>query len=439
MTRLLVFKLIFTVVTVTLLLFQIVIWKKISAKVLSWRFGKVLRAIYFAMVFTGQSVLWIGIFYPGRGMATSFPEWYEPIHRVVLAINYSHFFWVLPLGFVWLVGMVLRHLTSSPSPQRGEGSQSAIAQDAKESNPPLSMSMERGPGGEVISRVDFFKRVAGAAAFGINLVPAATTVGAISGMFLGSREIWVNEKQIKLNQMHDDLKGLRVVQISDIHIGNLIGEKYLNFTLGLIRAAKPDYVFVTGDIIDNNNAFLPTAGTFFALMNSMLPGRVFGVLGNHDYIDDGRAAAKGFTDAGLRILLNEVVTLKRGNGRLQLGGLDYPRLGQSRPAAMQNYFASLTPARKPEIPLVLLNHHPSDFEYLKHQKVDLVLSGHTHGGQINFSSNRNSFLNGAGWGYKYYVDLYAEHGSQLYVNRGLGHWFPLRIACPPEVTVFTFV
>lgn len=424
MTRLIVFKLIFTVLTVTLLLFQIVIWKKISAKVLTWRFGKIFRTIYFTMVFAGQSVLWVGVFYPGRGMATSFPDWYEPIHRVVLAINYSHFFWVLPLGFVWLIGMVVKRLRAS--------------------SPAAALAAPQGGG---ISRADFFKRAAGAAAFGVNLVPAVTTVGAISGMFLGSREIWVNEKQITLNNLHDDLKGLRVVQISDIHIGNLIGEKYLNFTLGLIRAAAPDYVFVTGDIIDNNNAFLPTAGTFFALLNSLLPpstelragGRVFGVLGNHDYIDDGRAAAKGFTEAGLRILLNEVVTLRRGQGKLQLGGLDYPRLGQSRPAAMQNYFAALTPALRPEIPLVLMNHHPSDFEYLKHQKVDLVLSGHTHGGQINFSPNRNSFLNGASWGYKYYVDLYAEQGSQLYVNRGLGHWFPLRITCPPEVTVFTFV
>lgn len=416
MTRLLVFKLIFTVLTVTLLLFQIVIWKKISAKVLAWRFGRIFRALYFTMVFAGQSVLWVGVFYPGRGMATSFPDWYEPIHRVLLAINYSHFFWVLPLGFLWLIGMVVKRF-------RGGANGAVLAP----------------PQGEGISRADFFKRAAGAAAFGVNLVPAVTTVGAISGMFLGSREIWVNEKQITLNNLHNDLKGLRVVQISDIHIGNLIGEKYLNFTLGLIRAAKPDYVFVTGDIIDNNNAFLATAGTFFALLNSMLPGRVFGVLGNHDYIDDGRAAAKGFNEAGLRILLNEVVTLRRGKGQIQLGGLDYPRLGQSRPAAMQNYFAAIKPAIKPEIPLVLMNHHPSDFEYLKHQKADLVLSGHTHGGQINFSSNRNSFLNGASWGYKYYVDLYEEQGSQLYVNRGLGHWFPLRITCPPEVTVFTLV
>jgi len=412
------FKLIFAVVTITLLLFQIVIWKKISPSLMQRRFGRIFRAFYFAMVFAGQSVLWIAVFYPGRGVATAFPDWYEPIHRVLLAINYSHFFWVLPLGFLWLAGMIMQRVRRAP----------AKAEQAADSNK-----------SSAVSRHDFLRKAAGALSLGINFLPTATTAAAISGMFLGSREIWVNEKHIRLNNLHDDLKGLRIVQISDIHIGNLINEKYLNFTLGLIHAARPDYVVVTADIIDNNNVFLPTAGTFFSLLNAMLPGKIFGVLGNHDYIDDGRAAAKSFGEAGLRILLNEMVVIVRGRGKLQLGGLDYPRLGQSRPKAMQNYFASLKSTLTQDKPLILMNHHPSDFEYLKHQKVDLVLSGHTHGGQINFSSNRDSLLNGASWGYKYYVDHYSEFGSQLYVNRGLGHWFPLRVTCPPEVTVFTLV
>lgn len=414
MNRLLVFKLIFTVVTVTLLLFQIVIWKKISPAIARTRFPRIFRIAYFAMVAAGQSILWIGLLYPGRGIATSFPEWYEPIHRVLLAINYSHAIWLLPLGAIWLIGIGLKRI-------------------------PIAHELIHRQSGSAVSRAAFLTKAAGAAAVAVNLIPAATSVAAISGMFLGSREIWLNQREVVLNNLHNDLKGLRVLQISDIHIGNLIGEKYLNFALGMIRAAKPDYVLVTGDIIDNNNAFLPVAGRFFALLNSLLPGRVYGVLGNHDYIDDGREAARGFGDAGLRILLNELVTLNRGRGKIQLAGLDYPRLGQSRGPAMQNYFARVRENRHPEMPLILMNHHPSDFEYLKNQQVDLVLSGHTHGGQINFSQDRDSLLNGARWGYKYYIDHYSENGSQLYVNRGLGHWFPLRVTCPPEITVFTLV
>ncbi len=200
---------------------------------------------------------------------------------------------------------------------------------------------------------------------------------------------------------------------------------------------------VTGDIIDNNNAFLPTASTFFSLIDAMLParrgyvagGRAFGVMGNHDYIDDGIAAAKAFNKAGLKMLHNRHEVIGRGKGRLQLAGLDYPPLGRGRNLIMQEYFKATSAKLQSNLPVVLLNHNPADFEFLKTQKVDIVLSGHTHGGQINFSHKQDSYLNGARWFYKYYVDHYAELGSQLYVNRGLGHWFPLRVSCPPEITV----
>jgi len=106
---------------------------------------------------------------------------------------------------------------------------------------------------------------------------------------------------------------------------------------------------------------------------------------------------------------------------------------------MQSYFAEVAAQRTVGAPFFLLNHTPADFEFLKQQRIDLVLSGHTHGGQINFSKAQNTLLNGAHWVYKYYIDYYTEQGSQLYVNRGLGHWFPLRINCPPEITVITLV
>ena len=265
MTRAIAFKLILTGITLSLLLFQIVIWKKISPRFQASVRYKFYRILYFAMVFASQSILWFGIFYPGRGLATAFPEWYLPIHRVLLAINYSHFFWLLPISVLWLLGMILKRVFKGV--------------------PVVDADHEHSDG---FSRGDFLRKATGAASFGLNLLPAATSAAAISGMFLGSREIWVNEKQIKVKNLHDDLKGLRFAQLSDIHVGNLIHEKYLNFTLDLIRHAKVDYVFVTGDIIDNNNAFLPVAGEFFTKLRALVPwGHVVGVLGNHDYIDNG--------------------------------------------------------------------------------------------------------------------------------------------------------
>lgn len=417
MSRLIIFKIVATVITLTLLLFQIVIWKKISPYVSRTRARGYIRIAYFLMVFAGQSVMWFAVLTPGRGIDSTLPQWYLPVHGVLLSINYSHFVWLLPLSIFWLVGMVASRVRRKPAAQQNA---------------------------EGVSRAEFLSKAATTIGIGVNLLPAATSAAAISGMFLGSREIWVKEVPITISGLHDDLKGLRVLQISDIHIGQQIGEKYLNFALGLMQAARPDYVVVTGDIIDTNNAFLPTASTFFALIDAMLParrgyvagGRAFGVMGNHDYIDDGYKAIKAFDAAGLRMLQNDVRLIGRGKGRLQLAGLDYPPLGRGRREVMQKYFLETQSRLRADLPVALLNHNPADFEYLKTQKVDLVLSGHTHGGQIIFSQKQDSYLNGARWLYKYYVDHYSEQGSQLYVNRGLGHWFPLRVSCPPEISVF---
>jgi predicted MPP superfamily phosphohydrolase len=422
MGRVIAFKFVVAVITLTLLAFQYVIWKKIASRFVEGRMLRRVRLAYWLCVGAGQAVMWFAVLYPGRGLATTLPEWYQPLHGALLAINYSHAFWLLPLGFFWLIGILWRRLRSDKP----------IAQATGET---------------ALSRAEFLQRALGATAFGVNLLPAATSVAAISGIFLGSREITIIPKTIRLAGLHDDLKGLRIVQISDIHIGNLIGERYLNFTLGLIRDARPDYVVVTGDIIDNNNAFLPVATNYFAQLAAILQrpkdrphvSRLMGVLGNHDLIDNGLVAAAELTRAGLRILRNEVQTIRRGRGTLQIGGLDYPPLGRGRTAIMRSYFSELKEKRNRETPLVLLNHNPADFEFLKNQQVDLVLSGHTHGGQINFSDSQDTLLNGAYWIYKYYVDHYVEQDSQLYVNRGLGHWFPLRVNCPPEITVITLV
>lgn len=422
MGRVIAFKVIVALISLTLLAFQYLIWKKLVSRFAAAKTRRHLQIAYWLFVGSGQAVMWFAVLYPGRGPATTLPEWYQPLHGMLLAINYAHFFWLLPLSFLWLIGMLYRRV--------------------RRVRPVLPPRVAAG-----VSRYEFLRRALSTAAFGVNLLPAATSVTAISGIFLGSREITVIPKEIRISGLHNDLKGLRLVQISDIHIGNLIGERYLNFTVGLIRDARPDYVLVTGDIIDNNNAFLPVAASYFAQIAAILrratdkpeERRLLGVLGNHDLIDNGLVAGQGLSRAGLRILRNELQTVRRGRGTLQIAGLDYPPLGRGRTEMMKSYFAQVKEMRNAETPLVLLNHNPADFEFLKTQSVDLVLSGHTHGGQINFSRSQNTLLNGAHWMYKYYVDHYAEQGSQLYVNRGLGHWFPLRVNCPPEITVITLV
>ncbi|MCX7633105.1 MAG: metallophosphoesterase [Turneriella sp.] len=424
MARVVAFKLVVAAIALLLLFFQYRLWKKIAAPLCqNARLYRTASGLYWFLNGAAQLLLWLLVFYPGRGISRTLSETEQKVYGALMAISYAHFVWLLPLVLFWILAALWRRLYAKTGDNR-------VSMPEHTESP--------------ISRKDFFRKLGGALVYGSHLLPMATGVAAISGIFLGSREIWLREKEIALKNLHDDLKGLRIVQISDIHIGILIGEDYLRYTIPLIKKLKPDYLVVTGDIIDNSNAFLPVAQRYFAKLAELVPHqdsqpRLLGVLGNHDLIDDGDVAAAGFARSGLLILRNRLLALKRGRGSLQLAGLDYPPLGTKRSKTMQQYFQKVAAQRKAELPLILLNHNPADFAFLKTQGVDLVLSGHTHGGQINLSQKQETLLNGARWFYRYYVDHYEENGAQLYVNRGLGHWFPLRVNCPAEITVLTLV
>lgn len=427
MLRIFIFKLVLVTIAILILTLEIYIGKKLAARLRTLRSFQILKRAYLVFILAGQSVMFVAIFYPGRGPETTLPHWFQPLYGSLMAINYAHAVWLVPFGLMALIMFLVKKTYAHKS-------------SAQVNDEAITTENEEG-----ITRWDFLNKSAALAGFAANFLPTATSVAAISGIFLGSKEIVTMPKEIHIRSLHDDLKGIKIVQLSDIHVGTLIGERYLGFTLDLIRNAKPDYIVVTGDIIDSNNVFLPVAGHYFRKLVELLPKHtkqtpcLLAVLGNHDLIDNGDEVAHELGKAGARFLRNKSLLAKRGNGVLQIAGLDYPKDMSSRFSVMQNYFAQTQKPLKQELPLVVLNHHPSDFEFLKTQQVDLVLSGHTHGGQINFSEDRDSPLNATTYIYKYYIDHYSEAGSQLYVNRGLGHWFPLRIHCPPEITVLTLV
>ncbi len=224
------------------------------------------------------------------------------------------------------------------------------------------------------------------------------------------------------------LDGFRIVQISDIHIGPILGRDFAARLTERVNALDPDLVVVTGDLVDGDAELLADEVAPFA----GLRGRhgVYFVTGNHDHYSGADPWVDMVTSLGMRALRNERVEIGDGDACFDLVGVDDHHahfVGDGR----EDLERALD-GRDPQRPAVLLAHDPATFKSARHAAVDLQLSGHTHGGQI--------------WPFAWFVRLatpwvagrYREGRVQLYVSRGTGFWGPpLRLGAPAEITEIT--
>ena len=224
-----------------------------------------------------------------------------------------------------------------------------------------------------------------------------------------------------------DLEGLRLVQLSDLHAGPFLDRRSLDPVLDLARAYRPDVLVLTGDFLTDTTADALELGDVFGRIPAPL-GR-FAVFGNHDYRgrDQGRLVA-WLRHQGVRCLLNEGVLLRRGAGCVRLVGLE--DIEEAREVDLEAGLAGATDADDAR---VLLCHHPDVGERLPPGLFDLVLSGHTHGGQVLLPvlgslARRRLPAHLAG-------PRVLEGGALQYVNRGVGVLvLPFRLGAPAEVT-----
>jgi predicted MPP superfamily phosphohydrolase len=258
----------------------------------------------------------------------------------------------------------------------------------------------------------------------------ATVVGGLvlglAGLALrgGLRLPAVKRVEIALARWPRALDGFRIVQISDVHIGPLLGRGFARRLTEAVNALAPDLVAVTGDLVDGSVAALRDEVAPFGA----LAGKhgVFFVTGNHDVYSGGESWVVRVRELGLRVLRNERVAIGGAEG-FDLAGVDDHR-GDWVRGSTEDLEAALA-ERDPARALVLLAHDPGTFRRAAKRDVDLQLSGHTHGGQI--------------WPFNYLVRLAVPYvaglhragASQLYVSRGSGFWGPpMRLLAPAEIT-----
>lgn len=235
----------------------------------------------------------------------------------------------------------------------------------------------------------------------------------------------IKRVEVPLARWPAELDGFRIAQISDVHIGPLLGKGFAQAVTNRINGMQPDVIAVTGDLVDGSVDKLMHEVAPFGNMKSRY-GTYF-VTGNHDHYSGANAWASAVTRLGMRTLRNERVMIEHNGGRFELAGVDDHR-GDWVTGSREDLDAALG-ERDPDIPVVLLAHDPTTFRAAPRYGVDLQISGHTHGGQI-FPFHVPVRL-ATTW----LAGLYERGLSKLYVSRGTGFWGPpMRIGAPPEIT-----
>lgn len=254
--------------------------------------------------------------------------------------------------------------------------------------------------------------------------------------YVGTRRLVVRPLDIRIDRLPSGLDGMRIVQLSDLHVGPHTPRRHLARIRDAVRDARPDVIVLTGDQVDDYARDVEPLGT--ALGGLSAPLGVFAIAGNHDVYAGWDAVRAGMERLGWRVLVNEAVPMERNGSRFWMGGTGDPagRGGFGVAAGEAAPDVGRTLARVPADAFTLvLAHNPALWPELAARGVDLTLSGHTHYGQLAIPRLRWSvasvFLEHA-------MGVYRGGGSVLYINPGTNYWgIPFRVGTPPEVTVVT--
>ncbi|MFJ7650130.1 metallophosphoesterase [Lysinibacillus sp. NPDC097279] len=223
--------------------------------------------------------------------------------------------------------------------------------------------------------------------------------------------------------------GLRIVQISDLHDA-LFGNNQQKL-IAKVKATNPDYIFITGDVIDSNRFNLEQS--LQAVRGLVELADVYYVLGNHEVATNKVSEIyEALSSLGVHVMANESTVLERNGERLAIVGIEDPLMGRSTEEMLD-----IATAYIPEDMLkLLLAHRPEVFSTYVNQEIDLVFSGHAHGGQVRIPGIGGLVAPGQGMFPKFTAGVYEEGKTKMIVSRGLGNSsVPFRIFNRPEIII----
>lgn len=301
----------------------------------------------------------------------------------------------------------------------------------------------------------------------------ASVVG-IWPRFIEPRLLLTSYHSIPIGQLPRELEGLKIVQISDLHLSPYVSQSFLDRCTKRIQSLQPDLIVFTGDVLSYSMLTEPDRLKAF-LSTLQAPLGTYAIFGNHDYAEyvslgkDGRfrkvqshlpAIMRGLARlfamkdtgeegaivrspigeldelkallaaSGVHLLHNETIQIGKKGALINLTGLGDYMTGHCQPAQAFSHY-------DPRYPGIVLSHNPDSYDMLEHYPGDLLLFGHTHGGQVNLpyiwkrvTPIKNKLFKSG---------LFHIDNRYLYVNRGLGATFPFRWFAPPEIAVLELV
>jgi predicted MPP superfamily phosphohydrolase len=272
-----------------------------------------------------------------------------------------------------------------------------------------------------------------------NFLIGAGTIAAGMTLYAGEiarHELDIVNRTIPITNLPAPFHGYRIVQLSDIHLDEFTEPFFLERVVRKVNALAPDLVLLTGDFVTHGSLTF-VAGNHAAhrcaeVIATLTAPLRYAILGNHDVTVNAPMVIHALATRGTPVLVNQYIAIEKNGSRLWLCGLEDP--GTSHPDL------DLTIPANPEAPVILMSHEPDYADTVtahpRGQLVDLMLAGHSHGGQVRLPFLGPLIL--PPMGEKYPEGFYRFNRMQLYVNRGIGTvGLPFRLNCPPEITVLT--
>jgi predicted MPP superfamily phosphohydrolase len=285
-------------------------------------------------------------------------------------------------------------------------------------------------GAEQIARISF---VAGG-----GLVALVAFGSILWGFVVGQRRLAIERVALPVRNLPEAFEGLQIVHLSDLHIGRQLRAPRLRQYVDRANGVGADLIVLTGDIFDFDPVFIEEGCRELSRLEARLG--VYAILGNHDVYTGADAVAEGVRRlTSIRLLRDEWTWIEHGGEQMAILGIDDPGRGWTDRDSESAVIEHLAKEVPPGVPRILLAHRPSYFRQAARLGINVMLSGHTHGGQIcppaplhhhNVSRLIAHWTRG----------LFGEGDTLLYVNRGLGvAGPPVRLNCPREIAVLSLV